>query len=88
VINAVDDVSNVVQKPRDTGKLDCLLVHAQIAQQIPRDLGYSPNVGKAVLGIAQRTKGGVGPLNISFDIAIAAKRIVCHHFSHLSRLRG
>ena len=70
VVDAVDQVADVVEIARDLGQLHLTGGIAQGLQDIAAVLRHEAHVGKAVLGKAQRDEGLVCLFNIGTDVGI------------------
>ena len=87
MVDAVDDVADIVQIPGDLGKLRLSFAVPEGEKNIACGLRHTPHVGKAVLRVAHIGKGFIRPLNVSADGGIGFYLFKCDH-GYLLRDKG
>ena len=83
MLDAVDEVADIVQIARDARQLHLVFGVAQRLQDIRRRFGYARNVREAVLGKPERFERFVGAGDIGFNFFVVLNIFKCNHFSFL-----
>ncbi|CDC62527.1 unknown [Clostridium sp. CAG:448] len=79
MIDAVDQIADVVQVSGNAGKLHGVGIVAEHVQKGCRFVGNLHNVCKTVFGKAQCGERLIRPLNVCADIRILLQGIKCDH---------
>ena len=79
MINAVDNVSDVVHKTGDPRKLDGTGIVPQLGKNVLRHRRNPHHMGEAVLCVAERNKRGVCLTDIAFDLLAGGDVLIGDH---------